>query len=286
MLRIRTNEDGTVILTPELTLPAVYLDYCVIVELARDATRGNEVREALLAKRGTLYLSWTHLVELFGLGVGPTFNRIRDFLGSFGRSFVFMESVPQTVIDRELRWRPGQQNAAIDEDFLKELVKAWDGEADLDMTTLLDTMTRDETLLPKYQELHQRNKGRVKQLFDMARRDFREVPAARKGLEAAVYQPVPGMPATRYLYDELTRTCIVTNDTFTLSDGLDFYHTVVSVAHCDFVVLDQKWTRRCRDLPLPMGTAQVFSIVELEVFLAALGAWTPGRGTAWSSLHT
>ena len=120
-------------------------------------------------------------------------------------------------------------------------------------------------------------RGAVKGMFDTARANFRRYPEARRRLESAEYNPAPGRPATPYLFDALTRTCIVTNDTFNASDGLDFYHTVVSVAYCDFVVLDQKWTRRCRALPLPPGTAQVFSIVELDSFLPALRAWVPPR---------
>jgi hypothetical protein len=278
MLRVRTNVDGAIVITPEITLPAVYLDYCVIVELAKDAQQGERVRDVLLRKGGTLYLSWAHLVELFGLGVGPTFTQIRNYLESFGRSFVIIECIPQIVIDREARWKSGSQHAAIDEEFLKELVKAGEGRTDVDVTTLLDMMARDAVLLPKYKEMHKTQKDGIKGLFDTARRDFREVPDARKRLKGAVYEPVLGMPATKYLYDELTRTCIVTNDQFNPSDTFDFFHTIVSVAYCDFVVLDQKWTRRCRELPRlppPPGAAQVFSIVERDQFVGALEGWTP-----------
>lgn len=71
--------------------------------------------------------------------------------------------------------------------------------------------------------------------------------------------------------------CVVTNEAFTESDGLAFHHCVVSVAYCDFVVLDQKWTRRCRAIPLPAEAARVFSIVELDEFLAARNTWGPPR---------
>ncbi len=278
MLQVKTKSDGSLLITPEITLPAVYLDYCVIVECANDEERGAQVRDVLVRKAGTLYLSWVHLEELFGLGTGPTFARVRDYLGSYGSRFVLIEGTPQVVIDREARWRPGAQHAALDEEILKELVKAGEGRTDMDLTTLLDMMAREKELLPKYKELHKTQKERIKGLFDTARRDFREVESAREKLEAAVYTPVPGRPATKYLYDELTRTCIVTNDVFKPPDGLDLFQTVVSVAYCDFVVLDQKWTRRCRELPSlpkPPGAAQVFSIVELDQFVTALEAWTP-----------
>jgi len=130
MLRFSTSESDPVLLTPELTRPSVYLDYCVIVDLARDPARGPAFRETLLEKGGTLYLSWAHLVELFGLGVGPTYERIRAYLGSFGRNFVLIDNVANAVIDREARWQFGRQNPAIAEEFLVEWAAAWEGRSD------------------------------------------------------------------------------------------------------------------------------------------------------------
>jgi len=86
----------------------VYLDYGVIGNLARNPGLGQEVRESLLEKGGTLYLSWAHLVELFGLGVGPTYNAIRSYLASFGPNFVLIDSDARAVINREAHWQPGK----------------------------------------------------------------------------------------------------------------------------------------------------------------------------------
>jgi len=275
MLRISTSDANPIIITPELTQPGVYLDHCVIADLSRDPARGQEVREALLAKGGMLWVSWVHLVELISLGIGPTFERIRAYLHSFGRSFVLIDSHVQAVIDREARWRPGRQNPAISEEFMIAWAAAWDGRTNLDLTTLLDVMTLDPALIPKYQALHRESKERFKLMFDDARTRYRTDRAARRRLDGATYPHVSGTPPTAYLGNELTRMCIVSNEAFTGPDALDFHHCVVSVAYCDFVVLDQKWTRRCRAIRLPQEAARVFSTVELDEFLAALRAWVP-----------
>jgi hypothetical protein len=278
MLRISTNDANPIIITPELTSPLVYLDYCVIVELAGNPARGQEFREALLDKGGTLYLSWAHLVELFGLGVGPTYERIRAYLASFGRSFVLIDSDSEAVIAREARWKTGWQNPVIDEDFLRVLGANWDGRGNLDATTLLDVMSRDRSLLPKYQALHRDHKQKMKRMFDDARAQYRADAQARRRLDGRTYSHSPGTPPTSYISEQMVRGCITTNDVFTESDGLDFEHCIVSVAYCDFVVLDQKWTRRCRAIHLPAEAARVFSIVELDAFVAALRAWVPPAG--------
>jgi hypothetical protein len=72
------------------------------------------------------------------------------------------------------------------------------------------------------------------------------------------------------------RRTITTNEVFTEQDTLDLHHSVVSLAYCDFVVLDTKWTRRCREeVALPREVATVYGILELEAFVATLRSWAP-----------
>jgi hypothetical protein len=275
MLRISTSESNPLVITPELTRPFAYLDYCVITEVAGDPARGQEVREALLEQGGMLYLGWAHLAELFGLGVGPTYQKIRGYLASFGRSFALIDNDPGAVIARESRWRPGRQNPVLAEEFMVAWAAAWDGRADLDVATLLDVMALGPALLPKYQLLHREHKEKMKRIVDDARAEYRADRDARRQLDGARYPYAPGTPPTTYIHAQMMRKCIVTNEVFTEQDVLDFEHCVVSLAYCDFVVLDRKWTRRCREISLPAEAATVFSIVELDAFVTALRAWVP-----------
>ena len=51
MLKIGTSDSSPLILTPELTSPALYLDYCVIGDLARNPALGGRLRDCLLEKK-------------------------------------------------------------------------------------------------------------------------------------------------------------------------------------------------------------------------------------------
>jgi len=146
------------------------------------------------------------------------------------------------------------------------------------MATLLDVMTRDPALLPKYQRLHRDNKEKLKRTFDEARAVYRSDREVKDRLDERRYSYAPGTPPTAYIYSQMIRECVITNDAFTEQDGLDFHHCIVSGAYCDFVVLDKKWTRRCRTIAWPPQAARVFSIVELDEFLEALRAWAPPEG--------
>lgn len=272
MLKIATNDFAPMIITPELTQPTVYLDYCVIGDLARNAFMGADFRDHLLDKGGTLYLSWAHLVELFGLGAGPRYNSIRNYLASFGRSFVLIDSDASAVIRRESEWNPGKQNPAIDEDFCRCLVQSWNGLTDLNVGVLLEVDDNPE-FFKKHQEMHRQHKNKLKQTFDAERNRYRTDREARRILDTARDVYTPGTFLTRYIFQQITRECVVTNEEFNASDGLDFEHCVVSVAYCDFVALDQKWTRRCKQIDLPPTAAKVFSIKETESLLREIKLW-------------
>ena len=81
MLTFRTTETNALQIDVALTSLAVYLDYCVIADFATEKTEQGELfRELLLEAGGTLYLSWAHLIEIFGLGLGPTEQKYLQIL--------------------------------------------------------------------------------------------------------------------------------------------------------------------------------------------------------------
>ena len=275
MLKIATSDTSALIVIPELTQPTVYLDYGVIADLACDSVTGEEFRDCLLKKGGTLYLSWAHLVELFGLGSGPTYNCIRSYLALFGRSFVLIDSDAQAVIRREKEMSPGKQNPVIDEEFLRCLVANWSGMAELDVGFLLDAVGNDPSFFPKLQVMHRGHKDTLKKAFDDARDLYHEDREARRKLDGARYYYVAGTPPTEYLYKQITRECVMTNEQFNASDGLDFEHCVVPLSYCDFVVLDKKWARRCKKITIPSTAAKVFSGLQVDHLVHEIKLWPP-----------
>lgn len=67
-----------------LSSPRVSLDHSVLAILARNTDQPCRFRKVLARTNGTLMLSWAHVIELFALGKGPTFERVRCYLRSFG----------------------------------------------------------------------------------------------------------------------------------------------------------------------------------------------------------
>src|SRR5262249_57025415 len=102
MVTFTRMPDGGVTITPALTSPTVYLDYGVIADLSGTAS-GERFRERI-CEGGTLYLSWAHFIELFSLGLGPTFDKLSTYLKSFEAHFILIDADANAVIKRESDW--------------------------------------------------------------------------------------------------------------------------------------------------------------------------------------
>src|SRR5262249_17970542 len=157
--------DGGVTITPALISPLVYLDYCVIVDLAATAT-GERFRDSI-CQQGTLYLSWAHFIELFSLGIGPTFDRVSAYLRSFGTPCIVIDADRNAVIKREHEWTPERQNPAIDGEWLALIAAKWSiRNEEPSIGALLDYMAGESDLIEHIKALHTRYKQNLKARFD------------------------------------------------------------------------------------------------------------------------
>ena len=252
-----------------LPSPTVYLDHCIIGDLA-GTPDGERIRQRI-CKQGTLYLSWAHFVELFSLGDGLTFQRLHSYLTSFGPNFIIVDSDADAIIKREQKWSPGKQNPAIDEEFLKVMIAKWKGESPVTISLLLEFMAKEKKFFENIKSVHTRHKDNIKAIFDKQRQLYRTDKNVKKLLDAAVYKAVkPNITSKVNL--ELSRECVRTNEQFNPSDSLDFHHAVVSVSYCQFAVFDKKWARRCNSLNLPpKAVATVFNGKQIANLVAAIG---------------
>ena len=268
MLRVNTAPGQPLRIDIELNVPAVYLDHSVIVDFATEKSEQGQRFLALMQQsQGTLYLSWAHLIELFGLGQGPTFEKTRNYLKQFGGQFILINNDSGVVIDREVRLKPGMQNPAIDEDFMQVLGRNWDGLSPISPATLIDAMVSEDGLAEEFKRLQESHRAGLKAMFDAEREKCKTDSNARNSRKNAVYGYKTGDSPTYKVQLELIRESILTNEVFNQSDGLDLEHAIVSLSYCGFVVYDKKWARRCRKVDLPPGSAQIYDGTQTDDLL-------------------
>ena len=270
MISFSSTDSAPLKISVTLTAPAVYLDHSVITDLATEQSEhGRRFHEILQVADGTLCLSWAHVIELFALGEGPTFESVADYLKALGRRFAIIEADPGVVVERERRWTPGQGHPAVDEDFTR-LMKNWDGMTDISFGILLDLMVDEDRFFEQVKELHIGQKSNLKDLFDRQREQYRTDRKVKQRLDAANYECSPRNFITEKVMLELLRESVRTNERFNLSDGFDYFHAVVSLACCTHVVFDRKWARRCGKIDLPDGSAKVFNGTQIAELLDSL----------------
>lgn len=261
MIAIRSTAESPIVVDMALTKPSVYLDYCVIGDLACERIRGDKVRNLLVDRGGTLCFSWVHLVELYGLGHGPTYDAITGYLATFGPSFALIEAIPGVVIQRESEWRPGLANPLVDIDLTKQLIAQWDARRPIDLSVLADLLARAPELQSQLQQMQETWRAKVKSGVDDARVKYQTDKTARNNVDAIAAGQLIGS-RTSHIYERAVNECIRTHEVFNESDSFDFFHAVVSSAWADIVVLDKKWARRLRKLSLPPGTATILDTTE------------------------
>jgi NAD-dependent oxidoreductase involved in siderophore biosynthesis len=118
---------------------------------------------------------------------------------------------------------------------------------------------------------------RANQLLAQQREKFGSDNAFRAEMKRAPKGPVIQAP-TRYVADEIRRSLIRdATAPMTTNDWADFFHTIVAVSYCDFVILDRRWfaaatqaQRRLKKAGLleDVHFARVFSVGKLTDFWA------------------
>lgn len=264
MISVRQTGTGLVV-DICLKSPCVYVDYAGLADLAEDTALGSPFREVLLSVGGTLCLSWAHLLETYGLGIGPTYKSLKCYLEGFGERFVITDCDAQAVIARERIYAPGQQNPLLDVDFIKVVTCNWTGEEPLSITVLLGLMDSDPDLLDQYKEMHRKHRENMYRILDEARQAYRSKQDVKRILDQINYSHAAGTPPTEYLRNQLLRQTILTQDALQHSDGLDFEHAVVALGYCDHVVLDKKWAARVQRFPASSPMARVWKVGEIKL---------------------
>lgn len=244
--------------------PTVYFDHWALRIFSKDDRLATRLTTALEARGGTLALSWANLAEFAKVTGQGRARQAEAFIEANLPRIFLVEADPFVVIEREDRLLAGDPPLPPhgDQDFLRALVA-------LRPATLAPFTARDLLAAVQSEALAKRINGmadtfisRVATMRDEAQADPIFQSALRRSAKAE-----PIQRGTRFILRELVRALILDKGKkITRNDAFDFFHAVVPVAYCEFVLLDKYWETqvgrvRCRfqasRIPVPM--AAVFS---------------------------
>ncbi|MGH8511961.1 MAG: hypothetical protein ACREU8_11445 [Gammaproteobacteria bacterium] len=248
MITISLTENGDLRVTQAMTSPAVYLDHWALRIISENDDFTARFVRAMEARGGTLALSWVNLSEFVQVIFPEQIRKAEDLVEASLTRLFLLEVDPGVVIRREDELLAGglPRPPHGDSDFLKLLATINPNSvAPLSARGLFDGL-RDPGIVQRKAALADAFTGQIEQL---------RVEVANHPPLAAAVRAVPRGPeiqrGTRFILRELVRPLVTDKGKkITENDAIDFFHAVVPVAYCDYVLLDKPWAAQVAQIGL------------------------------------
>lgn len=254
--------------------PAVYLDHWAIRLFSSDEVLGQRFLRALKSSGGALVVSHVNLAEVTGPDDPKHAEEVGEFLEAVLPNIYFAMFDVQKAIDQEKRPRDTRIRLPAPPDVELLLTVGRERPDDFQLFTI--------ARLIKVVAMHRHRLGvewresnqNLADHIDQVRSNPTTIEQARN------FTGHPSNVPTLAVMQELLRPVFLDK---TLSvdrnDAGDIHHAIISIAYCDYVLLDGKWealhermVRRFTELGLPIRVAKVFSKRRqgVELFLQEL----------------
>ncbi len=213
--------------------PLVYLDNCGLILLEKDISLLADLVSAV-AKNGTLAVSIMNLVE-FSASSPDSLMKIKNVIAGVGQHWIPIESTPGAVSDRELC--PGENEVWFDISFLKEFRHF------IDATTMSIAPIFDAVAEKEYQDSITPRRIAVSddivRFLTKARAQWKANPR----LQGKAFD-VSAVANNRRAYitnGKILELICKQDFPITRNHAMDYFHSVVPLAYCDYIVLDGHW---------------------------------------------
>jgi len=260
MVEITLAANGELTAIQQLVSPAVYLDHWALRAVSQDATLGGRLTRALETRGGTLVLSWANIAEFPDLDEQAA-RQAEEFIDRQLPRLFFLRFNPFDVIRSENTLIAGGPPVPPHADL--ELLRL--------VVCLRPSGVQPITCIGMLAEVSGRREEsteRMRAVFVDWLSSFREEYHEDNEFRALVDQFLRRQVAPRgtsiVLSEVMAGLMRDRSAPITANDALDFFHTIVPVAYCDFVLLDGRWRdqvdrlrvrlRRLR-LDFPLATA-------------------------------
>lgn len=240
MINLTVNSEGQIVASQQTESPSVYLDHWAMMDIAQDEKLAERFVKTIHRRKGTLELSYLNLLEFSEVTDTHQINSAESFLEKVYPRFGFIEVNPGTVVQRENRLMQTNEKVAPHADlkFLEFFVKSRKTLDPLNPKGIFSFSNENRLQLA---EMCNTFLLELKDKVEAMRIKAKTDPKYNARIHA-IPKGEPIQQATRYIYEDIVHYLI--RDNINLSNPnnwRDLLHTIVPVAYCDFVVLDQAW---------------------------------------------
>lgn len=271
MIKLGIDSSGEVTITQTVPSPFVYLDTWALKDIGEDALLTKRFIEILKRRNGTLGFSCMHLLEFSRIGDKHQIDKIESFLETIQPDLACIDVIPKRVIDRENLLLSSKKgiDPILDESLLKFLVTR--NKKSLNPLSIKGLLLN--TALPKIIET---TKTFMQKFIDpiMRLREEKTRNSKYKYKVSNIFCGPKYQKATRYINAYITNSLIRNNlDISTSNNFLDLFHTIVPLAYCGFLLVDNHWAQEARNVTLKLQKsnqlaeiAHVFSKKDMDKF--------------------
>lgn len=240
------GSNGQPIKVQEITSPTIYLDLCALMDIAIKSNYRDKFKAVLFNKKGTLLFSWIHILELSDVTDKEQLKSYVSFLDSLIENLGFIDVVPAAVIAKENQKLQGNNNVEppIDErllSFFDAVIMNTKSIKPLSFDWLLTNLNHPSII--EYKKVfHLKFNSYLAESQEKKKRD-KKYEARIKIVAKGANLPV----ATRYIEDDILKSFLREGKKLPPNSWRDFYHTVVPVAYCDYVLLDGCFANKAKN---------------------------------------
>lgn len=263
MIRLDYNNDQIVAIQSQ-TPPAVYLDHWALMDFSDSDQLAISFADILKRRQGTLVLSWLNLAEFMRVANQTHATNAERLLDRTSPNLFFLEPNVFEVIERENRILRGEAKLPphADEQLLRAFVVRSPRTVDLLSGADYFSIVHSFDLQDGFARMADTIVARVTDLRNQYASDV----SFRKKIDTPTTGP-DIQCGTRYLMRDLL-SLVLKNPSFVFdrNHAIDYMHTVVSVAYCDYVLLDSHWATqveqsrtRLRNCGMVFPIAKVYS---------------------------
>lgn len=263
--------NGRALLVESLGRPIVYLDNWAFNDIALDASRREKFVSTMKARKGTLRLSISNLVELMKQADLQQISAILEMIDSIDAGFIntnFVDVVTREngILRGEVHENPSQELGLI---WAYLLAQNWPESWTMSdvIRTVLDNSSGDQM-----RESWDQFADRMQSFLSSVRSDPKYMSQSKERAKTTRKKGKEYDRPTRELF-QLGFNFVLQNEEMKMNSNEwhDFFHAIVPVAYCDLVLLDKRWATFISQTELKFpDVAFVFDKKSIEGFFRSL----------------
>lgn len=231
------------------TRPIVYLDHWALMDIADQFA--DRFVSALLAREGTLALSWVNFVEISATS-GVTSDNLTALLRRVFPHVIFLDTEAVSVISKENEFiNQTRRGAPFLHGVWLDVFLGWKRTRSLnplDPDEFLEAF-KSPQLRGSLKETVERGKAEMAEMLTAARDKMRRDAEARKRIASPLPMGDPRVPPTRFVFEQALKYLLRGNQNLDNENHLqDLFHMVVPISYCRYVVLDKNWREASRQI--------------------------------------